>query len=803
VPASERASPQDKTITDLEWPLLLDRIAERAGSEVGAARLRGLEPATTLEEAERRHRLTASALEVAEAETPVPAVPVPELEELITRLEHGGDASALELRDLGRLLDSAYTLRAFAAARREAHPSLADALWSDPALERLRAEVARSIEPDGGVSDAASPALRDARKRVTELRRAVTGRLAQLIRRHADLLSGDYYAERDGRYVLPVRSDAHVRVEGIVLGSSASGATLYVEPQELTGLGNQLKVAEAAVEREQARVLSALSALAREHAAAARTAFGAAAQADVLVAIVRWAAETHSIAIAPDRERRVVLSGVRHPLLIGVTEVVPNDLELAGGCALVISGPNAGGKTVALKCLGLAAWMVRAGLPIPAEARSQIGWFEPVLAEVGDDQSLTRSLSTFSAHVENLAAILELAGQSALVLLDEVAAGTDPEEGSALATAVLEALVARGAAVAVTTHYERLKELAAEQSAFVNASVGFDLERMEPNFRLRIGVPGPSSALAVARRHGMPHAVLERAVELLPASSIDREEIVRALETERSLLERARRDAEQQAARQRELTEQIEEQRANVRDRERAKLADEARELVADVRRARAELREGMARLRQSGADQKLARELERTISEAARPVAIGGRLAELTARDEGPARRRPRPEELVPGARVWVPKLGASAELVELLGRDQVRVLAGSLKLVVAASELQMDPDAPRPAAPPRRRPAREKLAMADAFVPVRTSQNTLDLRGLRVEEALEKVDAFVDRLLAEGERGGFVLHGHGTGALKAAVREQLSGSTQIARSGPADPEDGGDAFTIFWLRC
>jgi DNA mismatch repair protein MutS2 len=801
VPPDERALLRAKTAIDLEWPLLLDRIAERAGSAVGAARLRALEPAPTLAQAERSHHLCASALVVAEGPSPIPAGPVPELDELLDRLERGSDASALELRDLGRLLETTSRLRAFASAQRAPHPVLAEALWSDPALELLRAEIERSIEPDGSVSDAASPALRDARRRVSELRRQVTGRLAQLIRRHAELLSGDYYAERDGRYVLPVRSDAHMRVDGIVLGSSASGSTLYVEPQELTGLGNQLKVAEAAAEREQARVLAALGALAREHAARARAAFDAAAQADVLLAITRWAQETGSVAIAPDQERRLLLIGMRHPLLIGAGEVVPNDLELRAGSALVVSGPNAGGKTVALKCLGLAAWMVRAGLPLPVEPRSLVGWFDPVLAEVGDDQSLTRSLSTFSAHVHNLAAILELAGDSALVLLDEVAAGTDPEEGSALAAAVLEALVAQGAAVAVTTHYERLKELAAEQDGFVNASVGFDLEKMEPNFRLRIGVPGPSSALAVARRHGMPAAVVERASRLLPVTSIDREKLVRALESERSLLERARRDAEAEAEQQRELTAQMEQERQSVRERERARLADEAHALVADVRRARSELRESMARLRRPGGDDKLLREVERSVNDAARQVAIGGPLVEATARDTGPRRRKPRDGELVRGARIWVRKLGAPAEIIELLGREQLRVQAGALKLVIPADEVEIELDAPRkPPAAPRAR-AREKLAMTDAFVPVRTSENTLDLRGQRVEEALERVDAFIDRMLSLGERGGFVLHGHGTGALRSAVREHLASSPHVARSRAADAEDGGDAFSVFWL--
>lgn len=792
----------DKTATDLEWSLVLERIAERAGSAVGAARLRARRPASTLAEARAAVRVTADALELAAREAPPPAGPVPEVEELLARLGRGGEASALELRDLGRLLHTAARVRVWSAAHREEHPALADALGSDPALDQLGRAIERAIEPDGSVSDDASPALREARRRVAELRKTLTARLGQLIRKYAEVLSGDYYAERDGRYVLPVRSDAHVRVPGIVLGSSASGSTLYVEPQELTGPGNELKVAEGAALREEARVIAALGELARAHAPALERAFEAAAEADVLLAVVRWAAESRSVAVEPDDGPRLALRAMRHPLLVAAgVDAVPNDIDLAGGRALIVSGPNAGGKTVALKCLGLAAWLVRAGLPIPAAPESRVGWFEPVLAEVGDDQSLMRSLSTFSAHVENLAAILERSGRRALVLLDEVAAGTDPEEGSALAAAVLEALVARGAAVAVTTHYERLKELGAEDAAFENASMGFDLEQMEPNFRLVVGVPGASSALAVARRHGLPLAVLERATALLPKESIDREELVRRLDAERAGLERARRETESELGRQRQLTAQMEEERRRAAERERARLADEARELLADVRSARAELRQATKRLR--GADAGVVREVEREVDRAARHVAVGSALAQAAARPEPPGgRRKPREDEIVPGARVWLAKLGARAEVVETLGRGQVRVLAGALKLVVQTDAIEIDPSAPRAPRATQARPAKSELSMVEAFVPVRTGSNTLDLRGARVDEALDKVDVFVDKLMSEGEPAAFVLHGHGTGALKSAVREHLTGSRYVQRAHAADPEDGGDAFTVFWLK-
>ena len=792
----------EKTAGDLEWPLVLERIARLAGTTVGADRVRARRPEPTLERAVRAVGVTADVLALAAKDAPPPAGAVPDVDEVIARLERGGEVSATELRDLGRVLETARRIRKWSSAHREEHPLLAEALFSDPSLDALGAEIERAIEPDGSIADAASPELAAARRRVAQLRKSLTGRLGQLIKKYAEVLSGDYYAERDDRYVLPVRSDAHVRVPGIVLGSSASGATLYVEPQELASLGNDLKLAQAAALREEARVVAAISALAQEHAAAARRAFDVAAEADVLLALVRWAAEARAVAIPPDGEARMALSGVRHPLLVAAgVDAVPNDIQLDGGRALVISGPNAGGKTVALKCLGLSAWMARAGLPVPAEPGSRIGWFEPVLAEVGDDQSLMRSLSTFSAHVENLAGILELARPHALVLLDEVAAGTDPEEGSALATAVLEALVSRGAAVAVTTHYERLKELAAREGAFDNASMGFDLEQMAPSFRLVIGVPGASSALAVARRHGMPERVVARALELLPESSIDREQLVRRLEAERSELERARRDLDAELVEQRQLTLELRAERERVAEAERTRLAEQARELSADVRRARAELREAMKRVK--GADVRELREIERSVDRAARPVALGSPLAQATARPQSaPLRRKPNESDLVVGARVWLVKLGARGEVVESLGRGRARVQVGALKLVVTPDDLEIEPGTSAAPRSTRPRAASSSLGMVDGFVPVRTDGNTLDLRGERVDDALSRVDGFLDRMMSAGEPAGFVLHGHGTGALKSAVREHLASSRWVERAEPAGPEDGGDAFTLFWLK-
>jgi DNA mismatch repair protein MutS2 len=792
------------TLRALEWPALLERLAARSSSRVGAARLRATEPAATLEDARVLAARTRDAVALDALGEALPLRDFPDVSEPLARAAKGGTLSGSDLVGIARVLDVARAVRSYASERSERFPDLAAAVTSDPRLDALALELERSLEPDGTVSDAASPALREARARVREARDALKERLESCLKTHADLLQGRYYTERDGRYVLPVRADAHLRVEGIVLGSSASGGTLFVEPREATEHGNRLKLRLAAVEREEQRVLADLTRGVAADETAILRALEAVIEADRLAALALYARAARAEVLEPEAGDAIDLRDVRHPLLVeSGGRVVANDVRVRGGRALVISGPNAGGKTVALKCLGLAAWMVRAGIPIPCDPASRIGWFTEVLADVGDEQSLERSLSTFSAHVTRLAAIVGSAGPGTLVLLDEVASGTDPEEGAALAAAVLEAITKRGAAAAVTTHYERLKELAALPGPLENASVAFDFERMEPTFRLTLGVPGPSSALAVAARFGLDRAVLERAHELLPDRAKEREEAVKQLEQERVVLARERAELRGELALAQAARADIERERARVLAQADTELGREARELLAVVRAARTDVRDARQRLRSAGLEPATLREAERAVSRAATHVALGGTLeqheAAVEQRRVKPA-AAPAPLLLSAGTSVRLKKTGTLATVEAPPERGSVRLRAGAIRLTLSLDEVEPAKGQPRPSAPkspPRTREGSRLLPPA-----VRTASNTLDLRGTRVDEALARLDAFLDVMMGEGEPVGFVLHGHGTGAMKTAVREHLGASGYVAQSRAAESDEGGDAFTVFWLR-
>ncbi len=794
-----------KTYSDLEWGRVLAALADRCAGPLGRELASALPFSTSREEARAFLAQSAEAVRLLEEGRPLPVGQVDDVREAIERARIGSVLSPGELRALGRLLGSARALRRFLAPRRADLPALFDACSTDPTLDTVADEIGGSFDPDGSLADRASPRLRELRGEWHAARQRMLARMEDLMTRYESVVQDRFVTEREGRWVLPVRSDAHERFPGIVHATSSSGATLFVEPRAVIPMGNRLKVLEAEVKREEEAVYARLTAIVAEALPSVDASARALALADVRAATAKLAHDLALVFPAVLDEPRIDLKAARHPLLaLDMPDVVPSDLSLEAGRAMVVSGPNAGGKTVALKTMGLGVLMTRAGLPVACADGSAVGLFDVVLTDVGDDQSLQKNLSTFSAHVSNLTAILQETTDGALVLLDELAGGTDPREGEALAAGVLDSLCARGGAVAATTHYEGLKALALADARFVNASVGFDLSTMTPTFRLAIGIPGTSSALAVARRFGMPSTVIERAERFLTREEHNFEVLVKKLHDERAALELARSAAEDREREARHVQTRLDAELEAAKNRERRALGEEARELMERLRRAREELRAAQARLRSKKVEPDALREAERTIDRVSSEVAVGGALEALvTPIDEGPS-GLVKLAELRRGTRVWVPRLRAEAEVIEVLGGEQVRVAAGPLKLTVAAGELRAAPPRdppPNPAARPLLRAAAPSSAPVLEEPPLQTRDNTCDLRGLRVDDALAMATSFLNRALNEGQRAVFLLHGHGTGALRDAVRKELARSAYVARYRPGEAGQGGEGVTVVWL--
>jgi len=781
----------EKTLARLEWPDLLARLARGLRTPRGRARLAGPAAAfaESVDEARRRLAETGEARALLAAGEEPPLGGALEIDAALARLAKGGALVGGELLAVGRAARAVSETARFLARRREEAALLAERAeaLSDPGA--LADAIEAALAPDGSVRDSASPALAAARREAHEAAARVRERVERLLSDPAlrDSLQDAYVTVRGDRYVVPVRADARTRVPGIVHDASATGTTLFVEPEALVELNNRLKQAELAVERETRRVLEALSAEAAGAAPALDADLDALAELDLAFARARLAEETRASAPSLDDEARFELRQLRHPLL---SEAVPSDMRLGTGFqVLVVSGPNAGGKTVAMKALALAALMARAGLHVAAEPGARVGAVDAVLADIGDEQDIRESLSTFSAHMANLAAIVAAAGPRTLVLLDEIGVGTDPSEGAALAQAVLEQLAASGARTIATTHFGLLKEMAEVDPRFENAAVEFDPLTLAPTYRLRYGAAGTSSARSVAARMGMPAAVLERADALLAREDRRLDGLLAELATSRAALERERR---------------------------------EANELRAESEAARAAYRAKLERL-QERRDQlfaSLRADLDAAFQSAHAEVAgvirslqRGGGGGGATARDAARAReellalerRAPAPEPAAPArpapavdwrhaqpgdaVRVHGSGIGTLLSLPDAKGR--VRVQVGAARLTLPAERLSPAEAAPRPAGGFHVDP-----------LPEEAKPSHVDVRGLRVDEAI----ASLEKALDDAARGGVpvleVVHGVGSGALMTALREHLRRLPHVARFEAGGTEGGGAGVTRVWLR-
>ncbi len=788
----------DKTLRDLEWSRIVAAVATRCSGPL-SERLESLEFAHDISSARIAMEETREALSLRQEGHPLPLAGIRDVRASLDRVARSGALDGLALRDLRVTLGAARTLRTFLSRRRDRVPRLLAACPLDPTLDSLEEEINAAIDSDGTVRDSASPVLRRLRQEVATLRAKIVARLEAMLLEHREVVQDRFHTIREGRYVIPIRTDAHEKIPGIVHGTSGSGATVFIEPRVLVEQQNRLTLALSEMEAEQLRILAQLSELVRERLPELRSAVDALDLADLRNASARLAEDLKAKVPELVAEARIQVCVARHPLLIleGIL-VVPSDLALESGHALVFSGPNAGGKTVALKLLGLFALMARAGLPIPAQDGAVVGFFDPILSDVGDEQSLEKNLSTFSAHVSNVATILRAASPSALVLLDEVATGTDPGEGGALACAIVDSLCRRGAAVAVTTHYEPLKAMALTDSRLRNASVGFDVERMAPTFYVTMDVPGASSALAVARRFGLDSGVIERAREMLPEQTRVFDTLVHRLEGQLRALEQ---EKVQVANERRVLSEgrrELEDELEKRREHERRKLSEEGQRLLTLIRETRDEVRAARSAMRKKEGDVALIEAARTAVERASQRVS-----EELVTASE---RQEPEDERgtpiaagaLLPGVRVWVPRLRAELEVIEEPSKGRVRVASGAVKLWVGIDEVRALSEKTEAKSASSRTARAAHPDSANELV-LRTESNTLDLRGLRVDEALGLVESFLDRLYGTNERVGFLLHGIGSGALRDAVREHLRDATRYVKQfRPGTREEGGDRWTV-----
>jgi DNA mismatch repair protein MutS2 len=796
-----------KTLDELGFPALLKALAAEARTAVGKERALALELLQTRAEVSAHLSRVAEVRRLARQGLEVPVGGVPDAREHVARAAREGVLEPTALLSCAGLVRGAVRVRRFLQSRASLCPQLAAEAESLSDFEPLAAEIERAVEPGGTVSDHASPQLAELRERARGLHRTVKGRIDEMLRdiELDEILRDKYYTIRDERYVVPVKASHRSRLPGIVHNASQSGQTLFIEPDQLIDLGNQLTIVQAMALEEERRILRDLSEAIGRRSAELEGDIGRLGELDRLGACGRLSDRLDAVEpalLAP--EQPFELLSLRHPLLVlrGVP-VVANDVRLTQGRkGLIISGPNAGGKTVTLGAVGLCALMVRAGLPVPAAEGSKVPLYARVFTAIGDEGDLSKDLSTFTAHLTALRDIARETIPGTLVCIDEMAADTDPREGAAIASAMLEELAERGANVLITTHLDEVKAKGLTDDRFLAASVGFDLERLAPTYRLRMNVVGASSAIEIAARVGLSEKVCQRARELLGGSGGALGKAVAALDAERGELLRLESSLEEERARLAHAREEWERQLRQLQQRESELEHGLRREVVKEIEAARDEVRLTLARLQGEGSVRAAVETQKRLEAQARREAEAAARAkakAEAIAAKEVATLR---PDELKAGHRVKVAALGREGTILEMSGGEAV-VSVGALTTRVPLSGLvPLVGKAKNEAKFSRSRGEKDEAMSQARAAPLRSGPGTIDLRGLRTEDALRHLREQLDQAIRGDSRELAVRHGHGTGALKKAVREELGSSPYVQNFRPAEAHEGGDGVTVLTLR-
>ena len=817
----------EKTLQDLQWDDLLQQIAEGAMSPEGVELALALRPLTDERAVARRLNEVRECQALLSERDEPPLRGLSDTRKALAHVERSGSLIGEDLYAIARNCDVASRTARFFRHREQITPHLADAARTLDACDALRETLNRAVEPDGSLSDDASPDLRRLRRAVQNHHDRLRTRVDQMLqdpamKRH---LQDDFFTLREDRYVLPIRSGGKGEVPGIVHAYSSSGRTAFIEPEALVQLNNQLRWAQIELREEEDRILERLSRMVEQFAGPLRRNTRVLAYLDLILASARFAYVTGS-QVPTISGTRLELRQARHPLLylkqlrevdgVLVSDAVPNDLILEEEKrVLVVSGPNTGGKTVLLKTLGLCALMVKCGLPIPVDAHSHVPLFEHIYTDIGDEQSIERDLSTFSGHLTNINTFLDHCGSSSLVLLDELFTGTDPLQGAALAVALLEELTERRSRTVVTTHLESLKTLAFQKDSYANASMGFDIETLSPTYRVTHGLPGSSYAVRIAERLGFPGRIIDRTRRILDGQEHQTvEEILSGLEDRMQELQReqkrlthARDEAERAKQRFQHKYDKLVSQEKDFVHRQ-------TRELKAELDAAHRKIKATIAAL-QAADSPETRRATSQAEVEQLRQDLRGAqdtisRASDLTRPVEpGPkGLARIQPDELEVGMEVYAHKFRRKGTVIEYAqGDTDAQLQMGALKVKIGLDELYYTSEAARRRAV-RGRPITSRGGFdrkEEEDVPMllpQTSSNTVDLRGMRVDEALEKMELFLDSAYASNIIGVYIIHGHGTGRLKRAVRGFIPESPYVQTWRHGERTEGGDGVTIAFLK-
>lgn len=794
----------DKSAHTLELPKILQQLAHYAAFSASAELIHQLSPTSYLDEARDRLLETTEARVLLDSHDHVSVGGARDVRGDALSATRGIILEPQALLDIRATLRQATTLRRILGRLHNQFPMLASIAERLEECTALQHEISRILDDTGQVLDSASPKLAQVRRDMRIAFDRLQSKLNNIIHNpnHAPYLQEVLITQRHGRYVVPLRAEFKGRIQGIVHDQSSSGATLFIEPLSTVELNNTWRELQLEEENEIRRILRELCELVGQESKYIVRTVETLAQLDMAFAKAKYAEALNASAPElvgfrdaphPHPGTTIHLLSARHPLL-DRKKVVPIDLEMDEETyALVITGPNTGGKTVALKTVGLLTLMAQCGLHLPVAPGSRLTVFSEVFADIGDEQSIEQSLSTFSSHMKNIITILDVADETSLVILDELGAGTDPAEGSALARSLMDDLLDRGVTTLVTTHHPELKVYSHEKKGVRNASVEFDLKTLAPTYRLIVGLPGRSNALAIAERLGLPKGIIERARGLVTEEDLIADDLLDEIHKTRDEIRRMHEQTARTQVAAEEMREELRLRLENI-EVERRELMVQARyEAEQETEALRAEIRRIRKQLAAAGQPLEAIRAVE---------TEIGGL--------EGDMFGLPEPVTSIPGDDgdpqwrlgdvVWVTSLGAEGQITELSAAD-AEVSVGRLRLRAKLSEI-----APRSHGEIKRekKTTRRKRALGDdsasTAVAIRPASPglELDLRGQRVEDAVPNMEDYLDAAYMAGLPFVRIIHGKGTGALRTAIRERLHGHPLVKNYARGDEKEGGDGVTV-----
>ncbi len=789
-----------ETLELLEWPLVCKHLSDFTSTRMGRDAARTLELPVSLAASSQRLAETVEMVVLDDlSEGGLSFRGVVDLRPVLLRCSKGGVAAGEELLGVAETLAAARRLRR-QIDQPDLRPVCTALIERMVTLPELEQRLKFALEEGGRVADRASAPLAGLRQQWQGLRQERRDKLQEMLRRLGTVLQDTVIAERHGRPVLAVKAGAVSQVPGQVHDSSASGSTLFVEPRSVLSIGNRLVDLEARIRDEERKVLAELSGHVAEEEPTLAQLVLVLLQLDLALARGRYGRWLGGVPpqLNDNPDASFLLHELRHPLLIwqqkkaGGPTVVPISVDVSSSLRVVaITGPNTGGKTVTLKSIGLAALMARAGMLLPCSGQPSLPWCAQILADIGDEQSLQQSLSTFSGHVKRIGRILSALASGpapALVLLDEVGAGTDPSEGTALASALLKALADRARLTIATTHFGELKALKYSDSRFENASVAFNAETLSPTYDLLWGIPGRSNALAIASRLGLDSDVLNQAQELLaPAAEGEVNSVIRGLEEQRQRQQSAAEDAAALLARTELLHDELLQRWEKQKQQSEVRQEQGRQRLERSIRDGQKEVRSLIRRLRDDRADGETARR-------------AGQRLRKLEdSHRPTPERRQPRPGWMpAVGDRIRLLALGKAAEVLAISDDGlQLTVRCGVMRTTIDLTAVE-SLDGRKAEPPPK--PVVKVQARSGGIggAQVRNSRNTLDVRGMRVHEA----EAALEEQLRHAHGPVWVIHGIGTGKLKRGLKAWLDTVPYVERVVDADQADGGPGCSVVWVR-